>query len=245
MTHPLAPILTSDPRAIANAGVDCLVIGSGTSGVTAAIELADHGLRVAIIEAGPLLLTEHVGSGPFANREDIVPGIHDVVRYGTLWTTSDQAPAARAGSLETNNNAWSLVGGRTVFWGGCTPRFRDEDFASWPYGADEVHPWYKRLSNSLARRASAATIARRWSATPPRIAFWHASASTAFLQLKYRWASTPARCETAACRSASTPLCHACCATQSLAASRTVPPCRWPPTPRPSASISNRARCVR
>jgi heterodisulfide reductase subunit A-like polyferredoxin len=49
VTHPLAPILTSDPRAIANAAVDCLVIGSGTSGVTAAIELADHGLRVAII----------------------------------------------------------------------------------------------------------------------------------------------------------------------------------------------------
>ncbi len=149
MTHPLAPILTSDPRAIANAGVDCLVIGSGTSGVTAAIELANHGLRVAILEAGPLLLTEHVGSGPFANREDIVPGIHDVVRYGTLWTTSDQEQAARAGSVETNNNAWSLVGGRTVFWGGCTPRFRDEDFATWPYGADEVRPWYERAEQLI------------------------------------------------------------------------------------------------
>ena len=149
MTHPLAPILTSDPRAIANAGVDCLVIGSGTSGVTAAVELANHGLRVAILEAGPLLLTEHVGSGPFANREDIVPGIHDVVRYGTLWTTSDQEPAARAGSLETNNNAWSLVGGRTVFWGGCTPRFRDEDFATWPYNADEVRPWYDQAEQLI------------------------------------------------------------------------------------------------
>ena len=38
--HPLAPILLSDPRAIAAANDDCLVIGSGTSGVTTAIEPA-------------------------------------------------------------------------------------------------------------------------------------------------------------------------------------------------------------
>jgi glucose dehydrogenase len=149
MTHPLAPLLTSTPRAIAEAGVDCLVIGSGTSGVTAAAELASRGLRVAIIEAGPLLLTEHVGSGPFANREDIVPGIHDVVRYGTLWTTSDQQQAAQDGMLGPNNNAWSAVGGRTLFWGGCTPRFRDEDFATWPFDAEEVRPWYQRAERLI------------------------------------------------------------------------------------------------
>ena len=127
--HPLAPILLSDARAIADAAVDCLVIGSGTSGVTTAIELAERGLRVAILEAGPLVLTEHVGSGPFANREDIVPQIHDLVRFGTLWTSEKDLPAAQARTAKTNNNAWSIVGGRTVFWGGCTPRFRDEDFA--------------------------------------------------------------------------------------------------------------------
>lgn len=154
MTHPLAAILTSDPRAIAAAGVDCLIIGSGTSGVTAAAELASQGLRVAIIEAGPLLLTEHVGSGPFANREDIVPSIHDVVRYGTLWTTSDQEGAASGGRVETNNNAWSVVGGRTVFWGGCTPRFLDGDFATWPYGADEVRPWYERAERLIGASGS-------------------------------------------------------------------------------------------
>lgn len=149
MKTPLASILLSDPRAIAAAAVDCLVIGSGTSGVTAAIELANRGLRVAILEAGPLVLTEHVGSGPFANRGDIVPGIHDLVRYGTVWTTSAQAASAQAGTVEANNNAWSVVGGRTVFWGGCTPRFLDSDFADWPYDADEVHPWYERAEKLI------------------------------------------------------------------------------------------------
>ena len=149
MTNPLAPILLSDPRAIAAAAVDCLIVGSGTAGVTAAIELADRGLRVAIIEAGPLVLTEHIGSGPFANREDLVPAIHDLVRYGTVWTSGENESAARDGLAETNNNSWSVVGGRTVFWGGCTPRFRDEDFADWPYGADEVGPWYDRAERLI------------------------------------------------------------------------------------------------
>jgi glucose dehydrogenase len=147
--NPLAPLLLSDPRAVAEAAVDCLVIGSGTSGVTAAIELADRGLRVAILEAGPLILTEHVGSGPFANRGDIVPQIHDLVRYGTVWTSEKDVAAAQAGSAKPNNNAWSVVGGRTVFWGGCTPRFRDEDFAYWPYDAAEIRPWYERAERLI------------------------------------------------------------------------------------------------
>lgn len=147
--HPLAPILLSDARAIADAAVDCLVIGSGTSGVTTAIELAERGLKVAILEAGPLVLTEHVGSGPFANREDIVPQIHDLVRFGTVWTSEKDLPAAQARTAKTNNNAWSIVGGRTVFWGGCTPRFRDEDFADWPYDADEMRSWYLRAEQLI------------------------------------------------------------------------------------------------
>ncbi len=147
--HPLAPILLSDARAIAGASVDCLVIGSGTSGVTTAIELADRGLRVAIIEAGPLVLTEHVGSGPFANREDIVPQIHELVRFGTLWTSEKELTAAQTQTAKTNNNAWSIVGGRTVFWGGCTPRFRDEDFADWPYSSDEMRSWYARAEQLI------------------------------------------------------------------------------------------------
>jgi choline dehydrogenase-like flavoprotein len=147
--NPLAPILLSDARAVAAAPIDCLVIGSGTSGVTTAIEFANRGLKVVILEAGPLVLTEHVGSGPFANRADIVPQIHDLVRYGTVWAPEKDLAAVRSGSVQCNNNAWSVVGGRTVFWGGCTPRFRDEDFSEWPYDADEMRPWYVRAESLI------------------------------------------------------------------------------------------------
>jgi choline dehydrogenase-like flavoprotein len=144
MNPTLTSVLESSVDAIAVAPLDCLVIGSGTAGVTTAVELATRGLRVAIVEAGPFVLTEHIGSGPFALRADVVPKIHDLVRYRTVWTSSDQEDVAANGAVAPNNNAWSAVGGRTLFWGGCTPRFLDGDFSDWPYDAAAFRPWYDR-----------------------------------------------------------------------------------------------------
>jgi len=53
----LTKVLESPLEQIVSAAVDCLVIGSGTAGVTTAVALAERGLRVAIVEAGPFLLT--------------------------------------------------------------------------------------------------------------------------------------------------------------------------------------------
>ena len=141
----LTSIIESDIDAVAAAsgGIDCLVVGSGTSGVTTALELARLGLKVVILEAGPFVLPQHVGTSPFRSREEIVPEIHGLVRYGTAWHDSGTAADA-AGPLPENNNAWSLVGGRTVFWGGCTPRFIEENFADWPFGLDDLMPYYER-----------------------------------------------------------------------------------------------------
>ena len=139
----LSSILESDLDAIAAGSeeIDCLIVGSGTSGVTTALELAKRGLKVVIVEAGPFVLPQHVGTSPFRSREEIVPAIHDLVRYGTAWHDSDTAEATTT-PLPDNNNAWSLVGGRTVFWGGCTPRFIDADFGDWPFDLDELAPYY-------------------------------------------------------------------------------------------------------
>ena len=140
----LTRLFHSPPASVAAAPPDCLVIGSGTAGVTAALALVAEGYRVAIIEAGPFVLAEHVGSGPFAKQHAVVPELHDLVRHRTVWTDEAHAGDAAAGTLETNNNAWLAVGGRRLFWGGCTPRFLDSDFADWPHDAASFRPWYER-----------------------------------------------------------------------------------------------------
>ena len=127
--------------------VEVFVIGSGTAGVTAAVELAEAGVGpVAILEAGPFVMTQHVGTSPFARRPELVPPIHDLVRYETCWMTGAEHAA---GERKPNNTAWSAVGGRTLFWGGCTPQFDPWDFAAWPLTHEEFVPYYDRAEELM------------------------------------------------------------------------------------------------
>ncbi|KZM48815.1 GMC family oxidoreductase [Labrenzia sp. OB1] len=145
----LSSVLTSDLFSIAKAttSIDVLIVGSGTAGVTSAIELANKGLSVVILEAGPFVLPSHVGSTPFRSRSDLTPQIHNLVRYRTAWT--DRADFDETVSPPLNSDAWSTVGGRTLFWGGCTPRFTEWDFADWPVTYDEFEPYYRKAENLM------------------------------------------------------------------------------------------------
>src|SRR4051794_36082216 len=134
--------------AAASEKIDCLVVGSGTTGVTTALELAKQGLSVVILEAGPWVLPQHVGTSPLRSQEEIVPQIHHLVKYGTAWHDSETVKNTR-GMLPTNNNAWSLVGGRTVFWGGCTPRFIESDFKDWPFDLAALEPYYEQAEQIM------------------------------------------------------------------------------------------------
>lgn len=130
----LSSILTVPLEAVGE--VDALVIGSGTAGVTCALELARAGWKVAILEAGPLVVTQHVGSSPLRSRSDLVAALQARVSYPTRW-----------GDVEVP--LWSLAGGRTVLWGGCTPRFHPADFALWPFGFEEFLPYYERAERLI------------------------------------------------------------------------------------------------
>lgn len=148
--HILSSILETPIEALVEraASIEVWVIGSGTAGVTTANELAAAGIGpIAILEAGPFVMTQHVGTSPFARRPEIVPAIHDLVRYETSWqTNSDHATDPRKG----NNTAWSAVGGRTLFWGGCTPKFDPWDFDQWPITAEEFEPYYDRAEDVMS-----------------------------------------------------------------------------------------------
>ena len=233
----LTEVLESPIEAIASGSVDCLVIGSGTAGVTTAVELAERGLKVAIVEAGPFLLTQHVGSGPFATREDLVPKIHDLVRYETVWTSSDKEEAVRAGAVPGNNSAWSAVGGRTLFWGGCTPRFLDGDFHDWPYDADEMRSWYDRAEHPIrsSERMNLRTKTRHLWPTARRIASLRGFAKLASRLRMHPSASTQALFETAACPGDSTPRSPDCCAILCSGGLRTGQDYRWLPKPSQSS----------
>lgn len=153
----LASILESDIEAVAKAAdkVDYFVIGSGTAGVTSAVELASAGFNVVIIEAGPFITANHVGTSPFRSQPEIVPKIHALVKYDTSWISEENFNGREATPLIKNNTAWSLVGGRTVFWGGCAPRFIPSDFADWPFSYEEFAPYYDEAERIIHVSGSA------------------------------------------------------------------------------------------
>ncbi|MCR9087814.1 MAG: GMC family oxidoreductase [Rhodobacteraceae bacterium] len=145
----LAQILCSSVRSVARSPspIDVAIVGSGPAGITSAIEIAKAGYSVVIFEAGPFLLSAHVGSMPFRSRDDLTPKLHEMVRYKTAWLDPSEVSDTKPPML--SNDAWSVVGGRSIFWGGCTPRFASWDFDDWPISAEDMAPYYRRAERLM------------------------------------------------------------------------------------------------
>jgi len=110
---------------------DAVVVGAGMFGAYCAEKLYRLGLRVLVLEAGGLLFPSHVqnlpqrlgGSigGPRYNRSrDDGTGAQNVV-WGIPWISNEVFPGLAY-----------CVGGRSLFWGGWSPRLTAADLASWP-----------------------------------------------------------------------------------------------------------------
>src|SRR6266581_159409 len=146
-------LVTIDPNARAAAGLpgrgdlrpfDFIVIGGGTFGSVLAEDLwfraTCRAERILVLDGGPFLLPEHVQNLPVLGlsagdpRKDHLP---QKEVWGLAWNSND--PIGFPGLAY-------CLGGRSVFWGGWSPRLLDSETPNnvWPQGVlDDLNP--KRL----------------------------------------------------------------------------------------------------
>lgn len=126
---------------------DAIVIGSGMYGAYTATKLFEFGKslpnkqpRILVLEAGPFLISEH-----FQNLTRVGNLFNSVLE--PLVDPNSQGrnisePSNYAGANRINDHH-RCVGGKSLFWGGWTPRLVEEDLKQWP--ADVVE--YLRLKD--------------------------------------------------------------------------------------------------
>ena len=120
-------------EAVNNGGVqfDAVVIGAGMFGAYCADKIyRNSGLRVLVLDAGAYLVSEHVqnlariglnaaGAARVASNQDD-PGTRERV-WGIPWRSQVPFPGLAY-----------AVGGRSLYWGGWSPRLTPADLANWP-----------------------------------------------------------------------------------------------------------------
>ncbi|OQP66337.1 hypothetical protein A3860_12600 [Niastella vici] len=113
---------------------DVVIIGGGMFGSYAAEKFfrtgKDLGLRILVIEAGDFLLPSHIQNlpqklggkigGPDGLRNTDDGNAQNVI-WGMPWISNEAFPGLAY-----------CVGGRSIFWGGWSPRLTDNDLLNWP-----------------------------------------------------------------------------------------------------------------
>ncbi|MCJ8210533.1 GMC family oxidoreductase [Mucilaginibacter sp. RS28] len=143
---------------------DAIIVGSGAGGGMAAYTLANAGLKVCLIEAGP-------NYDPAVNSSQLKPAWESPRRGartqfrpfgdfdGCFWGWNiDGEPYTNA---ENSNWEWfraRMVGGRTNHWGRISLRFGPKDFKrkdidglgdNWPISYDDVKPYYDKVDKLI------------------------------------------------------------------------------------------------
>jgi choline dehydrogenase-like flavoprotein len=154
---------------------DAIVVGSGATGGWAAKELAEKGLRVAVVEAGRKLdplkdYTEHKwpyelkyrGFGDRLDMEKTQPiqsKCYACNEYGRQFFVNDlENPYTTVADKPFYWIRSRQVGGRSIPWGRQTYRLSDYDFKAkshdgygddWPISYDELAPYYDKVEEFI------------------------------------------------------------------------------------------------
>ena len=131
-----------------------VVVGSGAGGGTLANELCQGGVKTVVLEAGA-----HHKPDEFIDDEwpsfGQIAWLDDRTTSGS-WRVATDFPSLPAWTCKT-------VGGTSVHWAGCCPRFKDWEFRNrsehgpvdgtsmldWPIGLADVEPYYDRAEDKL------------------------------------------------------------------------------------------------
>jgi len=143
---------------------DAVIVGSGAGGGMAAYILAHAGMKVCIVEAGPLY-----------------DPVKNITQFKKPWDSPRRGASTRQrpfGDFDASYGGWELdgepytnaagtkwdwwrsrmLGGRTNHWGRISLRFGPKDFKrksidglgdDWPIGYDDVKPFYDRVDKMI------------------------------------------------------------------------------------------------
>jgi choline dehydrogenase-like flavoprotein len=159
---------------------DVVVVGAGAAGGWAAKELSERGLRVALLDAGPLVATpDETG---LERRPIQAKNYACTEATSHLFADEVENPYDVAAGTEFRWIRGRQVGGRLHVWGRTSPRMQDDEFKAasrdgvgddWPISAADLAPAYGRVEEFLgveqaplvaAERAFMETVESRWPA---------------------------------------------------------------------------------